>query len=510
VEAAMIGIQKKQEEMFCYGVSLEKRVPPNHPLRKIKQALNLSFVRPAVSQFYGYNGNESVAPEVIVKLMLLLFLDDISSERELMRMLPYRLDYLWFLDYGLDAEVPDHSVLSKARRKWGMPVFKQLFVQSVEQCVEAGLVSGSKIFVDGSLVDANASCASVRRGSRELLTALSGVYRREERKLESIEEETNIGDGSGSSGSEDPPKSESGYSPVNNNLLCMTDPDAAIVRHGSLPARPRYKNHRAVDESFGVVTAVASTSGAVAENRELMELVEESESNTGMAVETVVGDCQYGTVENFRECGERGIKAHLGDLSEKRRASSAVRSAGIFGDDKFNYDPVRDVYVCPAGNVLKRRQYKPGRRAYYYGCRARLCNGCGLKAQCTRSDHGRTVIRHEGQELIDRVRVEAHSFGAKQDLGRRKHISEGSFADASNNHGFKRSRWRGLWRQGIQDYMIAVCQNLRILSKNLIPDRATAQFRAMASAFSAYFCAQKPKSHCIFNLQPICFGIFGI
>ena len=508
----MIGSQKKQEEMFCYGVSLEKRVPLNHPLRKIKRALRLSFVRPEVSQFYGYNGNESVDPEVIVKLMLLLFLDDLASERELMRMLPYRLDYLWFLDYGLDAEIPDHSVLSKARRKWGMPVFEQLFVQIVKQCFDAGLVSGSKIFVDGSLVDANASCDSVRRGSRELLSALAVVYRREEQKLEFIAEDAAGGDGSGSSGSgiEDPPKSGNGYNPVNNNLLCMTDPDAAVVRHGSLPSRPRYKSHRAVDETFGVVTAVASTSGAVAENRKLMELVEESESNTGVAVKTVVGDCQYGTVENFRDCGERGIKAHLGDLSEKQRESGGGRSAGIFGDDQFTYDPVRDVYVCPAGNVLKRRHYKPLRHAYYYGCRASICNRCGMKAKCTRSEHGRTVIRHEGQELIDRVRAEAHSFGAKKDLRKRKHISEGSFADASNNHGFKRSRWRGLWRQRIQDYMIAVCQNLRILAKNLIPDRAAAQLRAIASPFSACFFSLKPKFHGIFNLQLSCFGIFGI
>jgi len=84
----MIG---KLEELFCYGVNLEKRVPLNHPLRKIKQALDLRFVRTEVSQFYGYNGNESVDPEVIVKLMLLLFLDDIASERELMRMVPYTI-----------------------------------------------------------------------------------------------------------------------------------------------------------------------------------------------------------------------------------------------------------------------------------------------------------------------------------------------------------------------------------------------------------------------------------
>jgi hypothetical protein len=52
-------------------------------------------------------------------MMLLLFLDDIKSERELMRIIPERLDYLWFLGYGLDDQIPNHSVLSKARRRWG-------------------------------------------------------------------------------------------------------------------------------------------------------------------------------------------------------------------------------------------------------------------------------------------------------------------------------------------------------------------------------------------------------
>ena len=50
-----------------------------------------------------------------------------------------------------------------------------------------------------------------------------------------------------------------------------------------------------------------------------------------------------------------------------------------------------------------------------------------------------------------------------RDRARRKHLIEGSFADAANNHGFKRARWRGLWRQQIQDWLIAAVQNLRIL-----------------------------------------------
>ena len=51
------------------------------------------------------------SPEVILKMMFLLFFDDMKSERELMEVIGERLDYLWFLDYGLEEKIPDHSVL---------------------------------------------------------------------------------------------------------------------------------------------------------------------------------------------------------------------------------------------------------------------------------------------------------------------------------------------------------------------------------------------------------------
>jgi transposase len=107
----------------------------------VRAALDFSFVRRKVAHCYGYNGNESIDPEVILKLMFVLFLDNVKSERELMRMLPERLDYLWFLGFGLDDDIPDHSVLSKARARWGREIFESLFVRTVQECVNAGLVA---------------------------------------------------------------------------------------------------------------------------------------------------------------------------------------------------------------------------------------------------------------------------------------------------------------------------------------------------------------------------------
>lgn len=116
-----------QEKLFCYNISLDQRIRNDHPLRSIRALVDFDFVSKKVEQLYGINGNVSVPPPLILKLMFLLFYYDVPSERELMATLSERLDWLWFLDYDLDSEIPDHSVLSKARARWGKEAFEEFF-----------------------------------------------------------------------------------------------------------------------------------------------------------------------------------------------------------------------------------------------------------------------------------------------------------------------------------------------------------------------------------------------
>jgi transposase/Rieske Fe-S protein len=438
----MMGQQQTQDSLFSYQVNLDKRVRSDHPLRQVLQAVDFTFVRAEVAALYGYNGNESVDPAVVLKMVFLLFYDNVASERELMRIIPERLDYLWFLGYGLDDPIPDHSVLSKARRRWGGAAFEKFFLRTVGQCYAAGLVDGSKIHVDSSLNDANASCDSVREASPELIAALKAAYQATESKLE----DTSTPDS---------------YQAVNDRVVSTTDPDAAVVQRNSQPPRPRYHHHRVVDDAHGVITAVETTSGSIAENQRLVLLVEQHQSNTGQAVQTVVGDHKYGTVQNFVACQQRGICTHLGDMRAKQHHA---RSEGIFPDSVFRYDPKTNTYRCPAGQTMKPRRLHPTKRTWEYQLPKAVCAACALRGQCTRAKlYGRTIHRHEDQELLDRARQQAHSAGARRDRKRRQHLAEASFADAANHHGFKRARWRRLWRVQIQDWLIAAIQNIRLL-----------------------------------------------
>ena len=96
-----------QGKLFYYQISLEQRIRKNHPLRRLKELIDFEFVYKEVREKYGIQGNVSVPPPVILKLMVLLVFYNVRSERELMETVPERLDWLWFLGYDFDSEIPN-------------------------------------------------------------------------------------------------------------------------------------------------------------------------------------------------------------------------------------------------------------------------------------------------------------------------------------------------------------------------------------------------------------------
>jgi len=238
----------QQSKLFYTDFNLESRVRSDHPLRKIGERIDFDFCYELVADCYGKNGHVSLPPPVLLKLMLLLIFYNVRSERELMQTLPERLDWLWFLGYDLDSSIPHHSVLSKARARWGEAVFREFFERIVWQCVEAGLVDGDKIFIDSSLIEANASCNSVIN-TKSLKCLLNKRYLEMKSRLTDIQED---------------PKNHRRYNKVNKTHISTTDLDAGIVKYG----RPKlyYKTHRAVEGRSEIITAVEVTAGDINEN----------------------------------------------------------------------------------------------------------------------------------------------------------------------------------------------------------------------------------------------------
>lgn len=227
-------------------------------------------------------------------------------------------------------------------------------------------MDGKKIFMDVSLIDADASNNSVI-DTRSLKRYLHCGYRELNKRLE--EKECN------------PPKD--GDHRVNRRYISSTDTDASIVRHGGTGAKLRYKTHRAVDGCREGITAVEVTTGAVDEGKRMLPLIEAHEANTRAIVDNVVADSKYGSKENFLVCHDQGISAHM-PVIRNSHLNVGLRE-GILPEDKFGYNKRTDSFTCTAGKLLKRCTLHENKQNVEYVASRKECFSCPLKSQCTKS-----------------------------------------------------------------------------------------------------------------------------
>ena len=420
-----------QPKLFYNSFFLEQRVHEDHPLRKVKNMIDFSFIRSEVKDLYGYNGNRSIDPAVILKLMFLLFYENIKSERALANQLPVRLDWLWFCDYDIDDKTPNHSVISKARQRWGVDVFAKFFQNILLQCIDANLLDGEVVHIDSSTIKANASKDKV---IPKLKLLSENLYNE-------LDENT-----------ED--KSE------NPQKISKTDPDAGFGKKKGSPSVLGYKDHRAVDDKHGIITATVTTAANIRDDKVFDKVLEESIANTQLKPSTAVADSGYSYENNFEYLYDSDIQSCI---SQRGFGNITCQD---FSRDHFVYNAESDCFTCPAGQKLTRLTLARDNGVVKYRAERQTCQSCEYLSKCVRSSkNGRIVSRKIGMDY----RHWAYNCLSRETrfylLKRRKHKIEGSFADASNNHGFKKARYRGLKKVTIQNLLIATIQNLRKLLK---------------------------------------------
>ena len=185
----MMGTKVRTFSPVPHDISLEDLVPEDNFYRRLEARLDLSFVRDLVWPLYARGGRPSVDPVVFFKLQLVMFFEDIRSERQLMGVVSDRLSLRWYLGYDLFEPLPDHSSLTRIRERYGLLTFRRFFERIVEECIEAGLVWGEEFFFDATKIEANASMESrIPRFSAE--AHLGGLFGDEGADETEAEDET--------------------------------------------------------------------------------------------------------------------------------------------------------------------------------------------------------------------------------------------------------------------------------------------------------------------------------
>jgi transposase len=471
----MMGTKTPSRKEF-YRFSLEERVPADHLLRRVAAAVDFSFVRRLTARFYSHTGQPSVDPVVLFKMALVGYLYGIASERRLVQEIGLNLAYLWFVGYDLDEPVPDHSVLSKARARFGPTVYLGFFAEVVRQCGHAGLVRGDKLYADSTLVEADAALDSV--GARVLVGQLPGPRAHVERVWRENPAPAAPAPAPGAppavaaptegpasarslhvAGPPDRPNRAVGS--FNERNVSRVDPQAEVVTRARVVSDLYYKVHAGVDAGRArIVTAVEVTGGGVTDDQLLGRLVLEHEGNVGRRPGAVGADSRYGTVANYRWLEARGVRAAIppADHGASRRSLTA---------EGFAYDPRSDSFRCPTGRPLTRQGVvttPAGLPVTIYQARPRHCTGCARKQACCPKARARSISVADDGGVRERAEAYLRTFPARQTIRRRKAWIETIFGDGKVRRGLRRARCRGLDPMRIQAWMTATAQNVRQLA----------------------------------------------
>lgn len=378
---AVMGRKSFQGKWF-YDFSLESRVPEGHLLRAVSAVVDFSFVRELVGQTYSHTGTPSVDPVVVFKMALLGYLYGIASERRLAEEIRLNLAYLWFLGYDIDELPPDHSILSKARVRFGPDVYRQFFFEIVRRCREAGLIQGDCLYMDASFIRANASLDSLV--SRPLYRQLPDVAEHVERLW--AENETAEGEppsneaDPGGSGARQGGGGKAHQPSANERRVNRTDPEATIFTDGKRGLFLAHKVHIAVDGGpRRVITALTVTPGRCSEASQVQSLLGQHYWLTGFKPEELVADRGYSAGKVYALLRQKRILPSI----PRRRPWKDKRAA----QDRlgFAYVPELDRYRCPKGHWLYRLEIPHNGLVRYRTVRG-VCCSCELKPRCTRAE----------------------------------------------------------------------------------------------------------------------------
>jgi transposase len=498
-------------------VSLEDLVPSTHFYRHLDHVLDLSFVRDLVKETYAERGRPSIDPVVFFKLQLVMFFEDIRSERLLMQLVADKLSVRWYVGYNLDEPLPDHSSLTRIRERYGVEVFRRFFEAIVEQCQAAGLVWGKELYFDGTKVEANASLDSLKprffveahladlfSAQTEALPEETGqqpqqtegvsteAFEQEETSIPrqlpvalSQEEQEALAqhneerhDWIEQLGAQDRSVTGRSYQRMADLRVSTTDPDATLMltKHG---ADIGYHTHYVVDGGKArIILNVLVTPSEVMDNQPMLDLLWRVRFRWKLWPRQVTGDRKYGTEENIAAIEREHIHAYIPLPDHDHRTA-------FFSPERFRYEAARDIYICPAGKELHFVQGQSTDRQRRYRAYVKDCNACPLKAQCTTNKQGRSLCRSVDEEYLDRVRAYQPTEPYKKALRKRSVWVEPLFAEGKQWHGMRRLRLRELKRVNCEALMRAAGQNL----KRLLKKRGGRHRPGPAEAISAFFLA---------------------
>jgi transposase len=290
----MRGKDNQQGSVFSY-VSAEERIPADHPLRAVRKSVDevLRAMSKEFDALYAESGRHSIAPERLLRALLLQCFYSIRSERMLVEQINYSWLFRWFVGLDMDEPVWNHAVFSKNReRLLNAEIARTFFAQVLAQARE--FVSDEHFTVDGTLIEAWASQKSFQK-----------------------KDGSDKGDGSNFHGQQR----------RNDTHQSKTDPEARLYRKGGgQESRMSYLGHVLVENRNGlIVGAMATTADGFAERDAALLMVHDRRRNR-RPIRSVGADKGYDTRDFVTALREMKVRPHVSQNNKGRRSAIDART----------------------------------------------------------------------------------------------------------------------------------------------------------------------------------------
>jgi len=396
--------RKDFSPQLFYELSLDGLVPVDNFYRRVNQELDLHFLYKSTRNYYGTQGQESIDPIVFFKILLVGYLNNINSDRALIRYCSNCLDVRLFLGYDLNEELPWHSTISRTRALFGEEVFLQLFQMILGLCVTKGMVSGKRQAVDSAFIKANASMDSLVE--KEVLKDASAFVNELEensefkacsdpnktvtstrKKLVEQHHKWKKEAFKGMPGHvKTLQKNEDGEDIrpkflSNHTHYSPTDPDAKISTKPGKPRQLNYAGQLAVDDQNHVITgACASTAGSKDSTifSEIMDQTIDNLNQNEIKIGEVLADAGYSSGTSLQYCEDHNLNAWIPNFGQYK----PNREGFIFNKKENRYECIQEGGNKAYLPYKKTSKDSKGYEKKSYRSSEKDCGQCPLRESC--------------------------------------------------------------------------------------------------------------------------------
>jgi len=443
----MMGRQTVDQRQLFYLFNLEGRIPEHHLLRRINPVVTriVADLREKLEPFYSAIGRPSIDPELMIRMLIVGYCYGIRSERRLCEEVELHLAYRWFCRLDLDDEVPDHSTFSVNRhgRFRESDAFRHVFEAVVRACMDAGLVKGDGFAVDASVIEADAS-------RYHGVTPEEADWSVPERQTRAVAEFLGALDDDDPTADRKPPK-----------VISLSDPCSARTAKANKRVQFGYGLNYLIDVENAVILDVEATPARTYDEvAAARTMIERTEQRIGLKPQRLAADTAYGTGKFL------GWLVGIGIAQQIPVWDMSAREDGTFSRRDFTFDRERNIYICPAGKVLKTTGNVGHEHMLRYLASQRDCRSCPLKPQCCPRMLFRKVTRDINEDARDLARALMSTPEFDRSRDERKKV-EMRFAHLKTHHRFERMRLRGLSGARDEFHLAAIVQNLKTLAMRI-------------------------------------------